>query len=64
MEVMNVFKEFGLLGVTILALYMIYSDMNKQQKAREEKYLEMINGSLKDIMESLQNLLRSDKNEC
>lgn len=60
MEFIEVFKEFGVLGVTILALYMIYSDMSKQQKAREEKYLDMINGSLKDIMESLQKLLRGE----
>lgn len=62
MEILEILKEFGVLGVSIFGMFLIYSDMNKQQTAREEKYLDMINGSLKDVVESLQILLeRRDK---
>lgn len=61
MEILEVLKEFGVLGVAILGMFMIYQDMNKQQKSREERYLSIIDGSLKDITEALQKLIERSK---
>lgn len=60
MPTMEIIKEFGLIGVLLVGMFMIYKDMSTQQQRREEQYLLIINKGLKEITDALHKLCHKE----
>lgn len=53
MDISNLIQQFGIGGVMLWGMYILYKDMNAQQKAREEKLMNLITLNLKVIEETV-----------